>query len=111
MTPGEVSSDPDDFGRDDAEIPEDSEVPVPVEPGAIARAVESGDKRAVLVALAESLAMRIDDPATPARDSRQMVGTLLDIMDEIAKIDAASGGDLIGRAAATADESLDTAGS
>lgn len=58
--------------------------------GPVASAAESGDARAVQVALRDRLAAAIDDPATSARDLAALTRRLQEVADRIAEDDAAA---------------------
>ena len=68
-------------------------------------AADSGDRRALLVALRARISHDVDDSKTPARDLAALSRRLLEIAREIEAIDASDEGDDIGAAAATPDES------
>lgn len=72
----------------------------------IATAAASGDRRALLVSLREHIAKRLDEDVAP-RDLASLSKRLVDIANEIAEIDAASGGDDVSDAAETPDEVWD----
>lgn len=70
----------------------------------VREAADSGDQRALLVALRSRIASDIDNPRTPARDLAALSRKLLEIARELASIDAAEEGDDIGEAASVPDE-------
>ena len=70
----------------------------------IAAAAESGDDRALLIALRARVAKACDDLDTPQRDLAALTRRLLEIAKDIKALDAAENGDDVGAAAGTPDE-------
>jgi hypothetical protein len=66
-------------------------------------AADSGERRALLVALRARIATDIDSSNTPPRDLAALSRRLLEIAKEIEALDAETKGDDIGRAAGTPD--------
>lgn len=69
----------------------------------VSEAASGGDRRALLVALRDTIAEEIDG-GVPARDLASLSLRLIAITGEIAEIDAAEDGDDVGDAAGTPDE-------
>ena len=67
-------------------------------------AADSGDRRALLIALRARIAADIDNPNTPPRDLAALSRRLLEIVKDIEALDAEARLDDIGEAAGTADE-------
>ena len=72
-------------------------------------AAESGDVRAVLVALKMRIARTIQDTTTPPRDLAALSRRLMEISRDLQAIDAADAEDDLGRAHHTPDEAFDPA--
>lgn len=76
----------------------------------VSAAADAEDQRGVLVAMRARVARDIDDPDTPARDIAALTRRLLEIVREIAAIDAHTGdGDDVQKAAQTPDEAWNPA--
>lgn len=76
----------------------------PVVPLTVEEAAESGDHRALLVAMRERIARTVSDERCPPRDLAALTRRLQDIAREIEEIESRSGGDDIGHAAGTPDD-------
>lgn len=74
-------------------------------PGLIAQAASEGTQRDLLVAMRDRIATDLDD-GVPARELASLTKRLMDIVREIATIDAEEKGDAVGAAAATPDQPL-----
>jgi hypothetical protein len=72
----------------------------------IAVEARSNDRRRVLVSLRDDIAARLDQ-GVAARDLASLSKRLMDLVNEIAEIDAAVEGDDVSDAAATPDEVWD----
>jgi hypothetical protein len=70
----------------------------------IVLAADQGTYRDLLVALRSRIAKAVQDDDTPAREVAALTLRLLDIVKEIAELDAAKGVDDVGAAAGTPDE-------
>jgi len=70
----------------------------------IVLAADQGSYRELLVALRSRIAKAVQDDDTPAREVAALTLRLLDIVKEIAELDAAEGTDDVGAAAGTPDE-------
>jgi len=73
--------------------------------GSIAHAASEGSQRDLLVAMRDRIADDLDE-GVPARELASLTKRLMDIVREIATIDAEVQGDSVGRAASTADAPL-----
>lgn len=74
-------------------------------PASIAHAASEGTQRDLLVAMRDRIATDLDD-GVPARELASLTKRLMDIVREIAVIDAEEKGDAVGDAAATPDQPL-----
>lgn len=84
-----------------------TEEDVPRRPMNVAEAAESGDHRALLVAMRERIAVAVADKMCPPRDLAALTRRLQDIAREIEAIDSHAGGDDIGEATGTPDAEFD----
>lgn len=64
-----------------------TEADAPKKPSTVAQAAESGDHRALLVAMRERIAKTVSDPDCPPRDLAALTRRLQDIAKEIEQID------------------------
>lgn len=71
-------------------------------------ATADGDSRAMLVAMREIVAARVQDKNTSPRDLAALTRRLIEINNDIQAIDAAAGEGNIGEAAATPDEAFNS---
>jgi len=55
--------------------------------GDVSSAAQSGDRRAMLLAMRDRVAVAVDDPKTPARDLAALTRRLMDIAKEIESIE------------------------
>lgn len=76
-------------------------------PATVTEAADSGDRRAMLVALRTRIAKALDNPNTSPRDLASNSRRLMEIANDIAAIDAAAGEGGIGDATTTPDEGFD----
>ena len=74
-------------------------------PGSIAQAAAEGTQRDLLVTMRDRIATDLDE-GVPARELASLTKRLMDIVREIAAIDAGKEGDAVGTAAATPDQPL-----
>lgn len=72
-------------------------------PPSIATAARSGNRRRLLVALRDGIALQLEE-GVPPRDLASLSKRLVDIAVEIEAIDAEEKGDVVGNAASTPDE-------
>jgi hypothetical protein len=73
--------------------------------GSIARAASEGTQRDLLAAMRDSIAASLDEGVL-ARDLASLTKRLMEVVREIAAIDAQEKGDAVGDAAATPDAPL-----
>jgi len=76
-------------------------------PKLLTEAAGAGDSRAMLVAMREIVAARVQDKNTSARDLAALTRRLMEINNDIQALDSAAGEGNIGEAAATPDDAFD----
>lgn len=79
------------------------ETPPPPSRG-VKAAAESGDRRELLVAMRDRIAVAVENPRTPPRDLAALTRRLLEIAKDLEAMDAEDADDDISAAAATPDE-------
>ncbi|UNX54093.1 hypothetical protein MF406_14245 [Georgenia sp. TF02-10] len=77
-------------------------LPAPEPPGGAISKAAASSRRDLLVALRDSIAARLDE-GVPPRDMASLSLRLVNIVDEIAALDAEENGDDVGSAAGTPD--------
>lgn len=83
------------------------ETPPPPSRG-VKAAAESGDRRELLVAMRDRIAVAVENPRTPPRDLAALTRRLLEIAKDLEAMDAEVADDDISAAAATPDEEWGT---
>lgn len=77
--------------------------PLPASKG-VKAAAESGDRRELLVAMRDRIAVAVENPRTPPRDLAALTRRLLEIAKDLEAMDAEVADDDISAAASTPDE-------